>query len=70
MFLFSGVGKSIIFFEGEFDYRILVYDSVLRLIGFFKVVGRIIGYFVLYGGFGLIEFFLAIKYYLLYVLDN
>lgn len=31
--------------------------------GIFICIGRIIGYFILYGGFGFYGFFLVVKYY-------
>lgn len=46
--IFFSLGKFVIFFEGKSDYRVLVYDYLLRLIGVFKVVGKIIGYFIFY----------------------
>ena len=43
-------GKPVIFFEGQDDHKLPVYDQSLRCTGAFRAVGRIIGHSVLHGG--------------------
>lgn len=49
----SGRSKPLIFFEGQPDHRLPVYDQLLRLTGSFKALGHIIGHSILHGGPGL-----------------
>ena len=51
--LCCGHGKPILFFEGQHDHRLPIYDQSLHLTSLFKAIAHVIGHYILHGGPGL-----------------